>query len=155
MPNSQSRDNRGWEEKFYAVKDDLIEHAKNYSRYESGFYWTDDQHSGLIFVSKKLVQKYQLFMTPDDNIELWLDDCGLKGKEASDCLKRYNYAIYIHHAEAFSITKDGIDFSSGTYTKTPHGECYSTEFVAWFNGIPAELFAEGVEDLKIFKWCHG
>ena len=155
MPNSQPIDNRRWEEKFYSIKDDLIEHAKNYSRYESGFYWNDNQHSGLIFVSSRLIDKYQLRTTPDQNIELWLNDCDFQDKEVTDCLCKYNYAIYLHQAEAFSITKDGLDFSTGTYTKTPHGECYSLEFVSWFNGFPPGLLQEGAEDLKIVRWCDG
>ena len=155
MQSSQPQDNRGWEEKFYSIKDDLIEHEKDYSRYESGFYWNDAQHSGLLFVSSRMVGKYQLRVIPDDNIESWIDDCGLNAIERSECLERYDHAIYIHHAEAFSITKDGLDFSSGTYTKTPHGECYSPEFVAWFNDFAIELLKEGQEDLKIVKWCDG
>ena len=155
MQSNKPQDNRRWEEKFYSIKDDLIEHAKDYSRFESGFYWNDSQHSGLLFVSSGLVDKYQLRMIPDDNIECWIDDCGLNASDREESLERYAYAIYIHHAEAFSITKDGLDFSSGAYTRTPHGECYSLEFVAWFNGFAVELLKEGKEDLKIVRWCDG
>ncbi|WP_114991328.1 hypothetical protein [Synechococcus sp. UW179A] len=155
MQSSQPPDNRGWEEKFYSIKDDLIEDSKDYSRYESGYYWNDHHHSGLLFISSRIAEKYQLRMFVGDNIELWINDCGLDDADRAQCLKNYAYAIYIHHAEAFSITKDGLDFSSGSYTKTPHGECYSLEFVAWFNGIAVDLFKEGDEDLKIIDWCHG
>ncbi|KZR87647.1 hypothetical protein MITS9509_00448 [Synechococcus sp. MIT S9509] len=155
MQSRQPQDNRGWEEKFYSIKDDLIEHAKDYSRYESGFYWYDHQHSGLFFISARMVDKYKLRMVSDDNLELWINDCGLNDHDREECLRKYAYAIYIHHAEAFSITKDGLDFSSGTYTKTPHGECYSLEFVAWFNDVSVELLQEGDEDLKIISWCDG
>ena len=155
MQSNKPQDNRRWEEKFYSIKDDLIEHAKDYSRFESGFYWNDAQHSGLLFISSRLVDKYQLRMIPDDNIECWIDDCGLNASDREESLERYTYAIYIHHAEAFSITKDGLDFSSGAYTRTPHGECYSLEFVAWFNGFTVELLKEGKEDLKIVRWCDG
>ena len=155
MQSRQPQDNRGWEEKFYSIKDDLIEHAKDYSRYKSGFYWNDHHHSGLLFISNRLVDKYQLRMTADDNIQLWIKDCGLSEDDRAECLRNYAYAIYIHHAEAFSITKDGLDFSSGTYTKTPHGECYSLEFVAWFNDLAVELLKEGDEYLKIIRWCDG
>ena len=155
MESQQPQDKRGWEEKFYSIKDDLIEHATDYSRYESGFYWNDNQHSGLVFISSRLADKYQLHLIPEDNIELWIDGCGVSPNEIAECLRKYSYAVYIHHAEAFSITKNGLDFSSGTYTKTPHGECYSLEFVAWFNGFAVELFREGDEDLKIVKWCDG
>ena len=155
MENSQLQDKRGWEEKFYSIEDDLIEHAADYSRYESGFYWNDNQHSGLLFVSSKMVDKYQLSLTPEDNIEHWIESCGLSARERKECLAKYSYAVYVYHAEAFSITKNGLDFSSGTYTKTPHGECYSQAFVAWFNGFDVELFSEGDEDLKMIKWCDG
>ena len=155
MPSSQPSDNRGWEEKFYSIKDDLIEDANDYSRYESGFYWIDRKHSGLLFMSNKIVQKYQMRMISDDDIKLWIDDCGLMDNEKLDCMRKYDYAVYIYHAEAFSITKDGLDFSSGSYTKTPHGECYSSEFVSWFNGFPPELLQEGDDDLRIVRWCDG
>ena len=155
MQSSQPQDHRGWEEKFYSIKDDLIEDANDYSRYESGFYWNDHQHSGLLFVSSRMVGKYQLRVIPSDNIKLWIEVCGLNIDERADCLRKYSHAIYLHHAEAFSITKVGLDFSSGSYTKTPHGECYSHEFVVWFNDLPIELLSEGDEDLKIIRWCDG
>ena len=155
MQSRQPHDNRGWEEKFYSIKDDLIEHAKDYSRYESGFYWNDDDHSGLLFISNRMVDKYQLHISSEDNIDHWIDDCGLNEVERTECLRKYAYAIYLYHAEAFSITKGGLDFSSGNYTKTPHGECYSLEFVAWFNNIALDLFKEADDDLKIIRWCNG
>ena len=155
MPNSQPIDNRRWEEKFYSIKDDFIEDTKDYARYESGFYWNDKLHSGLILLSSSLVNKYQLKMHESDDICLWINDCKLNELDKAIYLKKYDFAFYIHHAEAFSMTKDGLDFSSGTYTQTPHGECYSKQFVAWFNEFSVELFAEDASDLKVVHWCDG
>ena len=84
MESQQPQDKRGWEEKFYSIKDDLVEHATDYSRYESGFYWNDNQHSGLLFVSSRMVEKYQLCLNPDDNIENWIDGCGLSAGEREE-----------------------------------------------------------------------
>jgi len=155
MTNIKSADARGWEEKFYSIKDDLIEHSQDFSRYESGYYWCDKKHYGLLFVSAKLIEKYQLNVLPEDQIQFWIDECPLDQKERAQCLEHYAYAVYLYHAEAFSITKGGLDFSDGNYTKTPHGECYSKQFVAWFNEFSVELFAEDASDLKVVHWCDG
>ena len=155
MVSSQHQDNRAWEEKFYSIKDDLIEDAKEYSRYESGYYWNDQNHSGLLFVSTEMIEKYHLPAMAEDKVEIWIDNCNLDEGSRAFCLKKYAFAVYLHHAEAYSITKDGLDFSSGHYTKTPHGECYSPEFVAWFNEFPVELLDEGDNHLKVVKWCDG
>ena len=155
MPNSKQQDSRGWEEKFYSIKDDLIEHAKDYSRYESGYYWNDKNHSGLLFVSNRMIDKYRLPVISEDKIEFWIHDCELDESHKIAYPQKYAFAIYLHHAEAYSITKDGLNFSSSNYTKTPHGECYSPEFVAWFNELPIELLKEGDDHLKVVQWCEG
>ena len=108
-----------------------------------------------MFVSAKLIEKYQLNVLPEDQIQFWIDECPLDQKERAQCLEHYAYAVYLYHAEAFSITKGGLDFSDGNYTKTPHGECYSKQFVAWFNEFSVELFAEDASDLKVVHWCDG
>ena len=153
MISNKPKDNRRWEEKFYSIKDDLIEDTKDYARYESGFYWIDKLHSGLLLLSSRLVNKYQLKMHESDDICLWINDCKLNELDKAIYLKKYDFAFYIHHAEAFSMTKDGLDFSSGNYTQTPHGECYSHEFVAWFNDFNPEMLEESDEDIVILKWC--
>jgi hypothetical protein len=108
-----------------------------------------------LFVSNKAIDKFSLIVNSCDKIELWIDSCDLKEIDQAVYLKKYDFVVYLHHAEAYSITKDGLDFSSGHYTKTPHGECYSPEFVAWFNEFPAELLKEGDDHLKVIEWCHG
>jgi len=150
----QSLDNRGWQEKSYSLKDDLIEDA-NYSRYESGSHWYDKKHSGLLLVWEKLIDKYQVNLSSVDRVHLWIDDCNLVHNEKLYCLKQYLYAVYLHHAEAFSITKTGLDFSDGSYTKTPHGKCFSKEFVSWFNEFSADMLSEVDSELRIVRWCHG
>ncbi len=155
MSDSQQQDNRGWEEKFYSIKDDLIEHAEDYSRYESGYYWNDKNHYGLLLVSSKAIDKFSLSVNSCDKIELWIDSCDLNEIDQAAFLKKYDFVVYLHHAEAYSITKGGSDFSGGHYTKTPHGECYSPEFVAWFNEFPVDLLQEGDDHLKVIQWCHG
>ena len=86
---------------------------------------------------------------------MWIDDCDLDDNEKLYCLKQYSHAVYLHHAEAFSITKTGLNFSDGSHTKTPHGECYSKEFVSWFNEFSADMLSEADSELKIVRWCHG
>ena len=76
----QSLENRDWQEKFYSVKDDLIEDA-NYSRYESGSHWCDKKYSGLLLAWEKLIDKYQVNLSPVDRVHLWIDDCYLVDNE--------------------------------------------------------------------------
>ena len=155
MSSINSQDNRGWEEKFYSVKDDLLEDAPDYSRYESGFYWYDKKHSGLLFVSPKMIDKYQLKVVDEDKIQLWIDDHCLDESDKLLCLKKYTHIVYLHHAEAFSIMRDGLNFSDSNYTKTPHGECYSRQFVAWFNDFSVDMLGEADDQIKVVQWCHG
>ena len=132
------------------MKDDLIEDA-NYSRYESGSHWCDKKYSGLLLAWEKLIDKYQVNLGSVDRVHLWIDDCYLVDNEKLYSLKQYSYAVYLHHAETFSITKTGLDFSDGSYTKTPHGECFSKEFVSWFNEFSTDILRKANSELKIVR----
>ena len=137
--------------------DKWIESGEEYERYESGYYWHDLNHSGLIYVSQKMVDKYNLNETPLD--DAWRkeylfvygdDEDGIEG--ADELQKKYVQEIYIQHATHLTKTKD---INSEDISPTPHGETHSDEFVAWWNDFPVELLKEAEEDCYVAGWCDG
>ena len=128
---------------------------EEWTRYESGYYSHDPNHSGRIFVSQKMVDKYNLDEVP---IEEWyqeeLERLGDEpDQEELDFLnemkEEWAQVIFVSHSGGWDKdSKEGWGDDD-----TPHGQIWSEEFVAWWNGFPLELLNE--DDVYIYSWADG
>ena len=135
------------------VEDKLLEYnpEEAYFRYESGFYWDDDESSGSIFVTQKIVDKQNLEHV---GIEQWYQDAPkfveYQNQEAgyfAQMRTKYAQIINLSHITGYSETKNGERTQ-----KTPHGNAKSDEFLAWFNKFPAELLQESEQEILVEGW---
>lgn len=134
------------------IKDELLESDEEGCLYESGFYWNDENHSGTIFVSKKMLEKHSLDEEDCEPIEEFFSDNDWSEEDRED-YKNYTHKIYISHSDGWTKTKaEGYGNSS---SETPHGETGSNEFVMWWNDLPLELLNEQEEDVMIYGWRDG
>ena len=134
------------------IKDKLIESDEQGFLYESGFYWADCNHSGTIFISKKMVEKFSLVETDCDCEPIEEFFYGWSDEDKED-YKNYDYSLWISHSDGWSKTK--AEGENGTNDETPHGDIADDEFVMWFNSLPFELLSEPKEDVMIYGWRDG
>ena len=133
------------------IKDELLEIDDEGKLYESGFYWKDENHSGTIFISQKMVDKYKLEDDSDPIEEFFNDnDWSVEDREQ---YKNYTHSLFISHCAYWSKTKEEEVDRCSSYT--PHGDTYSEEFVMWWNELPLELLSEPEEDVNVFGWKDG
>jgi len=145
----------------YLIKDKQLEwnDEKSWRRYESGYYFDDENHSGHIYVSQRMVDKYNLCheMMDDKWLEEALQDCYDEEDEASakELQAKYAQEIYITHAIGYSPEGCSSEHRRNCIWNTPHGDIGSEEFVAWWNDFPVALLKEGEDDVYIAGWCDG
>ena len=146
----------------YLIKDEQLEvnWDESWTRYESGYYFHDENHSGCIYVSQRMVGKYKLNHTVLDE-EWFNDEMGVYGddEEQIEYLRelqaKYAQEIYISHATAFSAEGCSREHHRVGDRETPHGDIGSENFVAWWNDFPVELLKEAEDDVYIAGWCDG
>ncbi len=133
------------------IKDELLESDEEGRLYESGFYWRDENHSGDIFVSKKMVDKYKLEDDADPIEEFFNDnDWSVEDREK---YKNYTHEVFISHSAGWTKTK--AEGYGNSVDETPHGETGSEPFVMWWNDLPLELLSEPEEDVMVIGWRDG
>ena len=124
---------------------------EGYRHFESGYYWDDENHIGIIFVSQKIVDKYKLDDSGDvELIAQFFDDYDWEDEDRAE-YKNYSHYIYISHCAYRTKTKEDNDY---LYT-SPYGDLGSKEFVMWWNDLPLELMKEPETDVYVFGWCDG
>lgn len=136
-------------------EDKLIEYneEEDYHHYESGYYWEDLDKCSVVFVTEKMVVKYNL---DHESTEEWSkyahESADYQEKDANfffEMKSRYTQILYLFDVSGYSHVIDGARSSD-----TPHGSVKSHEFVAWFNSIPFELLSEGKDDVFVERWCE-
>jgi hypothetical protein len=133
------------------IKDELLDSDNEGCLYESGYYWNDENHSGTIVVSQKMVDKFNLECDAEP-IEQFFRENSWEDEERED-FKNYAYSIFISHCAGW--TKTRAEGYSNSVDETPHGETGSEAFVMWWNDLPLELLSEPEEDVMVIGWRDG
>ena len=136
--------------------DKLLESADEYRRFESGYYFEDEEHFGTVFVSQKMVDKYNLDHTPI--LEWYEEKSHLEDNEEElaylrEMKEKWSQVIDIDHCWGYSETSDR--YHKGYQSKTPHGEIGDEAFIAWWCDFPVEILKEGKEDVFVAGWADG
>lgn len=118
--------------------------------FDSGYYWEDNNHSGVLLVSQKIVDENNLVESGDAEPIAELFDGYDWEEEDREEYKNYSHYIYLSHCACWSKTKE-----TEQTTETPHGDVNSEAFVMWWNDLPLELLKEPEEDVYVFGWRDG
>ena len=126
--------------------DEELEHGNHFKRYKSGYYWLDKRRIGRIVVSQRMVHKYNLSAK---FIGDFFDKNIFEVDFKHEYIARFSHIIQLNHSYGYSQSK-----GSRATTQTPHGKCFSKEFVAWLNNFPLDLLYEGHENAEVWAWCQ-
>ena len=118
------------------------------TRRDEGYYWDDENHSGIILVSQRMIDKHKL-ETDVLPIAQLFDDEEIEEEERED-FNNYSHYITISHCVGWSKTK-----TDKQTTDTPQGDVNSEAFVMWWNDLPLELLNEPKEDVNVYGWRDG
>ena len=145
------------------AKHNTTEVTDEYRIIDNLTYWEDQNHFGSVYLTQEMYDKYDLDRCPScETIE------EAYGEYDPDWMpeRKFCYVIYIDHCSG--VTPVGVDYSDGgikdgqfinyqvnATQETPHGECYSEEFAAWWCEFPIELLSEPDENVLITGWCDG
>ena len=124
--------------------DEEIEQCSQYKRFKSGYYWLDESHIGRIVVSQKMVDKYKLSARA---IEDFFENNIFEDDFKHEYVAKFSHVIHIYHSNGYSRSRERT-----RTTKTPHGKCFSIEFVAWWNNFPLDLLYEGNANAEVWDW---
>jgi hypothetical protein len=122
----------------------------NYREEDGLFYWQDEDHSGAILVSQRIIDKYKLNKIGCyiQTIDEYLED--LDEEEGED-YRRWDGVIILDHCSHVTATDD----ESGKEVASPFGHVRDEKFVCWWNDVPIELLKEWKADVEIDGWSDG
>ena len=132
---------------------DIIYKEGDDYEYKNGlYYWYDEEHFGRIWLTKKMVDKYNLGEGLVETLEkAYVGD----EKELEDAREtyggHYTHEIYLLHCSGVSTDNR----YENTIDDKTHGDIRSEEFVAWWNDFPIELLKEDKKDVLVMGWADG
>ena len=125
--------------------------AHNFHFEDGLYYWDDINHTGLIWITDDMVNKYNLINI--ERLEEFYDEDDLE-EMREGFTGNFTHLIHIHHCVDVSKGNTDEDYRK-CVQDTPHGKVYDEEFVSWWNEFPIELLKEDEKDVLVLGWCDG
>ena len=115
----------------------------NHEIYEGYVLKNDENHSGRVYFTAEMAEKYGLTteVMDEEAYQSWVNDGGDK---------RYTHSLCVFHYWG-TINGDG-ELING---HTPFGDCYSTELYCHMNEIDPAFFDEDDKDVLVWGWSDG